>query len=100
MIDMEMGKLQYQYSTVSVSVTIMRYQRSFVELDQLYTIEIWNLVVDAPHKLIRFIPSTGCLFTGPTLKALSMELVPPNEEIDWFRHKVLSMELGSPKKRK
>ena len=49
MIDMEMGKL---------SVTIIRYQRSFVELDQLYTI-VYILVVDAPHKLIRFIPSTA-----------------------------------------
>ena len=28
----------------------------------------------------------GVFFTGPALKVLSMELVPPNKEIDWFRH--------------
>ena len=32
-------------------------------------------------------------FTGPVLKVLSMELVPPNKEIDWFRHK--SSKYGS-----
>ena len=29
----------------------------------------------------------GVFFTGPALKVLSMELVPPNKEIDWFCHK-------------
>ena len=27
---------------------------------------------------------TGCFVTGPALNVLSMELVPPNKEIDWF----------------
>ena len=42
----------------------------------------------------------GVFFTGPALKVLSMELVPPNKEIDWFRIKVLCIELVPPKKRK
>ena len=36
-------------------------------------------------------------FTGPAQKVLSMELVPPNKEIDWFRIKVLSMGLVPPR---
>ena len=40
-------------------------------------------------------------FTGPVIKVLSMELVPPNKEIYWFRHKSsISMELVPPKNRK
>ena len=27
---------------------------------------------------------TGCFFTSPALKVLSMKLVPPNKETDWF----------------
>ena len=29
----------------------------------------------------------GVIFTGAALNVLIMELVPPNKEIDWFRHK-------------
>ena len=39
-------------------------------------------------------------FTGPALKVLSMELVPPNEEIDWFRHKSSKYGTGLTQEKK
>ena len=38
-----------------------------------------TLAYDDWNKLIQ-----GVFITGPALNVLSMELVPPNKEIDWF----------------
>ena len=47
---------------------------------------------------ISFHPETnkiqGVFFTGPAQEVLSMELIPPNKEIDWFRHKSSKYETG------
>ena len=43
---------------------------------------------------------TGYFFTGPALKDLSMELVPPNKEIDWFCHKSSKYGTGPTQEKK
>ena len=42
----------------------------------------------------------GVFFTGPALKVLSMELVPPNKEIDWFSHKNSKYGTGPAQEKK
>ena len=38
--------------------------------------------------------------TGSAIKVLSMELVPPNKEIDWFRHKSFKYGTGPSQEKK
>ena len=45
-------------------------------------------------------PKSSKYGTGPALKILSMELVPPNKEIDWFRHKKSKYGTGPTQEKK
>ena len=42
----------------------------------------------------------GVFFTGPALKVLSMEVVPPNKEIDQFRLKSFKYGTGPTQEKK
>ena len=42
----------------------------------------------------------GVFFTGPALKVLSMEMVPPKKEIDWFCHKSSKYGTGPTQEKK
>ena len=55
------------------------------------TISMWILLSTLKYEFYtregKIAHIQGVFFAGPTPKVLSMELVPPNKEIDWFRPK-------------